>query len=442
MRTNGFERPFHPLQVLSWVVFGMDVLIYIVFCIPIIETAAAQGVVAVCFGISVIVLVYATAKATSTDPADPHVRIQDETQLRVQDDMPYCTMCDRPVCNRSKHCRACNKCVDVFDHHCMWLNNCVGGPNYHYFFVTVSSVACMVGILLGTIVYLLIDYGVNPDFEARIQSVAPFASIPKEFFLGLLVAMAFVNCPLFVLDVQLVLLHTFLTSQNLTTYEYIMNKRSMNVGSDEERGRPGAKATAALGRKIKTLPNCMDWIVFSRCGQKRRKKQNNTIERIDTLPGPEAPAEGAARREESASPANGGGRRLGPRSPSPPGSTADAEDLPNHSEQQSPQRLPPDMEEAERRYGLKAGAGTEDAVKIKGYSGPTAFDVSPRQHAPAATGHQAETGGPKPFPVLAEHIAESSQGGQDMVAAKLGCGCDGSQARPGGAPPGPARSKV
>jgi len=61
--------------------------------------------------------------------------------------MPFCTMCDVPVFSRSKHCRACSKCVDVFDHHCMWLNNCVGGQNYRAFFVTVSAVAAMIGII-------------------------------------------------------------------------------------------------------------------------------------------------------------------------------------------------------------------------------------------------------------------------------------------------------
>merc|ERR1712060_567290 len=98
--------------------------------------------------------------------------------------------------------------------------------------------------VLSTIAYLLIDYGVNNDgFAERLESLSLYSSIPKEFFLGLLIAMAFVNCPLFGLDLQLVFLHAWLMSQNLTTYEYIMNKRTIDEGgsvfSDEESKKKG-----------------------------------------------------------------------------------------------------------------------------------------------------------------------------------------------------------
>eukprot|EP00416_Gambierdiscus_australes_P045989 CAMPEP_0171107776 /NCGR_PEP_ID=MMETSP0766_2-20121228/67540_1 /TAXON_ID=439317 /ORGANISM="Gambierdiscus australes, Strain CAWD 149" /LENGTH=345 /DNA_ID=CAMNT_0011569167 /DNA_START=103 /DNA_END=1138 /DNA_ORIENTATION=+ len=267
VRTNGFERPFHPLQVLSWVVFGSDVLIYLVFCLPLIDTVGAKVLVALVYTASVVTLVFFTVKATSCDPADPHVHM-DSSQVKAEDmqTMPYCTVCNVPVHSRSKHCRACNKCVSVFDHHCMWLNNCIGAANYRAFFTTVCSVAVMIGIVLGTCVYLLIDYFAGQDgFQDRAQSMAFYRSFPVEFFLGLLLTMMFVNVPLFVLDMQLVLLHLFLMSQHLTTYEYIVNKRQQ--GSDETRMK--------FGQRIKTLPHCMDWIVFSRCGQRRKKKKRN-----------------------------------------------------------------------------------------------------------------------------------------------------------------------
>mmetsp|Transcript_43168 Transcript_43168/g.120098 ORF Transcript_43168/g.120098 Transcript_43168/m.120098 type:complete len:358 (-) Transcript_43168:296-1369(-) len=321
VRTNGFERPFHPLQVLSWAVFGSDVFVYIVFCLPLIDTVGAKVLVALFYISSVVILVLATVKATSCDPADPHVRLPD-SELKAEDleTMPYCTMCNVPVFSRSKHCRACNKCVTVFDHHCMWLNNCIGGENYRAFFVTVSSVAVMIGIVLGTCLYLLIDYGINEDmFEDRAHSIAIYSSLPKEFFLGLLITMTALNTPLFLLDLQLVLLHAFLASQQLTTYEYIMNKRS-------QMDRPeGDKASGRIGRRIRTLPGCMDWIVFSRCGQKRRKKRTNSIERIETQ------AEPVDAEVGNTEPGARGAPRPMDTSPSPPGSTVDPTDDPGDS---------------------------------------------------------------------------------------------------------------
>mmetsp|Transcript_93775 Transcript_93775/g.292214 ORF Transcript_93775/g.292214 Transcript_93775/m.292214 type:complete len:429 (-) Transcript_93775:235-1521(-) len=318
VRTNGFERPFHPLQVLSWVVFGSDVLVYVAFGLPLIETAGAKVAVAILYIASVVVLVLATVKATSCDPADPHVRLQDsEIQTEDMETMPYCTMCNVPVYARSKHCRACNKCVTVFDHHCMWLNNCVGSANYRAFFVTVSSVAVMIGIVLSSCLYLLIDYGVNnEEFEKRVQSIAVYRSFPKEFFLGLLITMLFVNTPLFLLDLQLVLLHAFLWSQDLTTYEYIMNKREMT--------REGKKAGQNIGQRARSLPSCMDWIVFSRCGQKRRTKRKDSIERIATKADPMDAEAGKAELGEK------GASRPVDASPSPPGSTVDAADCPGN----------------------------------------------------------------------------------------------------------------
>ncbi|CAK0798808.1 unnamed protein product, partial [Prorocentrum cordatum] len=66
-----------------------------------------------------------------------------------------------------------------------------------------------------------------------------------------------------------VVLHLFLMSQNLTTYEYIMNQRFPG----EDGGTAGK-----LRRHIRKLPSCMDWIVFSRCGRRRRPKSSGTQE--------------------------------------------------------------------------------------------------------------------------------------------------------------------
>jgi len=172
----------------------------------------------------------------------------------------------------------------------MWLNNCIGAANYRSFTVVITSVAVMLGIIVSTCVYLLVDYFIDEDnFGSKLDSVTFFEKAPKETFLGLLIVMTMVNLPLFVLDMQLVVLHAFLSSQHLTTYEYIMNKRSMEEeggdDEDDERNdeqRTESKVNNAFTRRIKTLPRCMDWIAFARCGRGRRKNKNH-IERIVPL---------------------------------------------------------------------------------------------------------------------------------------------------------------
>jgi len=142
VRRNGFVRPFHPLQLLSWFVFGADALVYCIFSLPLIEAGTARAAVAAIYAATVIAVVFATVEATRCDPSDPHLRLQDSSELKSQDDegMRFCGICDVIVFPRSKHCGACDKCVHVFDHHCMWLNNCIGDSNYYSFFC--NSVCC------------------------------------------------------------------------------------------------------------------------------------------------------------------------------------------------------------------------------------------------------------------------------------------------------------
>jgi len=287
MRVNGFGRPFHPLQVVSWVVFTMDVLVYAIVGLPLVEPLGAVAVVALVYGASVIIVVFATARATGCDPIDPRVRQAQGTPEREPeeiDDLPYCPICDVPVEPRSKHCRTCNKCVDVFDHHCMWLNNCIGRANYRAFFAAVLSVAVMTGVLLGTCAYLLADYIVDEEaFERRAQAVALFRTSPRQALLALIITLTFVNTPLFLLDTQLVVLHIFLMSQQLTTYEYIMNKQDRADQHEEGAVNGEAGKSGSSGKKKRTLPRCMDWIVFCRWGQRRRRRQSRDIRQISAL---------------------------------------------------------------------------------------------------------------------------------------------------------------
>lgn len=361
MRKNGFELPFHPLQVVSWVVFGTDVFVFLIFALPLIETRAARILVGLVFVASVACLVYMAYKATSCDASDKHI-LQQESDLPGKDtdaNLAFCTMCNSSVHQRSKHCRSCNKCIHVFDHHCMWLNNCVGEYNYRFFAGSIGSVAVMTGTCLACCIYLVVDLYVNCEsFEERMHDSHTFGpGAPHEVAAGLLIALIIVNFPLFTLDMQLVFLHVFLTSQQLTTYEYIMHKHHMQMEALEKSDKYKAdKKTSNFRRSIKTLPRCMDWIVFR---PSKRKSKKNKIERLDQgapasdpepfsdveksadaanteLPkdferkdGPSAPP--SAFHEETTSQTSSSKRRAAEdpaqkTTPSPPGSTTDGRD--------------------------------------------------------------------------------------------------------------------
>ena len=70
---TGFERPFHPLQVVSWVVFFFDFITYfLINMVSLVNHSLVLVIVCtlVYLILSYLVLYYAI-KATKIDPSDP-----------------------------------------------------------------------------------------------------------------------------------------------------------------------------------------------------------------------------------------------------------------------------------------------------------------------------------------------------------------------------------
>eukprot|EP00929_Paragymnodinium_shiwhaense_P029786 TRINITY_DN17002_c1_g1_i1.p1 TRINITY_DN17002_c1_g1~~TRINITY_DN17002_c1_g1_i1.p1 ORF type:complete len:351 (+),score=65.58 TRINITY_DN17002_c1_g1_i1:117-1169(+) len=321
MRRHGFERPFHPLQVLSWFVFGLDLLVYVAVILPLVggrkqSVLILLGVVA-WLVVSVAALIRFTYRATACDPSDPHL-LQEEPLTDPEDwDRPFCGTCNMTVHERSKHCKSCDKCVDSFDHHCVWLNNCVGNRNYIDFFKCILAVAAMVGMMLATCAYVLIDYVRDREgFKAFAAERATLWQLLPHSCPGILIGLLVANMPLFVMDVQLVFLHVFLMRRGLTTFEYIMEKRrqeeeeelddlAAQEDADRDQVAPEEQEGGDIPSPIKdrrpgtTLPSACDWIVFARCWppakrtQKQRLPDGKNLE-DEELPSLHSPAGGTA----------------------------------------------------------------------------------------------------------------------------------------------------
>eukprot|EP00927_Polykrikos_kofoidii_P022753 TRINITY_DN21148_c0_g1_i1.p1 TRINITY_DN21148_c0_g1~~TRINITY_DN21148_c0_g1_i1.p1 ORF type:complete len:527 (+),score=97.54 TRINITY_DN21148_c0_g1_i1:64-1644(+) len=280
VRTNGFEWPLHRLQVLGWVVFGIDATCFLIIVLPLLPTMILPWV-AVLYSIAVVVLIAVTYKATACDPSDPWILSEQNWSFAVGDEKHFCQLCNRYVQARSKHCRRCSKCVGTFDHHCKWLNNCIGKKNYRFFLGSITATSAVLAITLGSCVYLLVEYATDSDKLSQRAETSHIFRGSTVAPLVLLWIMTVVNVPFYLLDVQLIGLHVFLMHEGMSTYDYIVMKQEREkrkaAGSDEEALAFGGS------QRHRSLPHCLDWIFFSSCGQRRRRHGHTGLDR-DSMP--------------------------------------------------------------------------------------------------------------------------------------------------------------
>ena len=77
VRVNGCGCPFHPFQILSYIMFSIKIVSFLLIIpIGLMHSVIAVTVLFVLYILSVTMIIYYTARATAIDPTDPTVYLE------------------------------------------------------------------------------------------------------------------------------------------------------------------------------------------------------------------------------------------------------------------------------------------------------------------------------------------------------------------------------
>lgn len=245
MKKNGFWCPLHWQQILTWVVFSINILLFYIFTRNLI-IGDNRNTIFLIFGLFSLLVFLVGFLTTYKDPSDKILKQeilkreklekeQGQYILEISKKFDFCVICCSNIDSSSKHCKVCNRCVDNFDHHCNWLNNCIGNQNYFYFFTLLivlffySSYNSVIMILaFVNYIYRNDEEMKNFSDESKKLGVSPLSSAVVS------IIMASLNFTIIINISYLIIIHTWLRCQGLTTYEYIIKYLSNDESIDKK----------------------------------------------------------------------------------------------------------------------------------------------------------------------------------------------------------------
>eukprot|EP00906_Rhabdomonas_costata_P009924 RCo013976 len=222
-RAHGFERPFDQLQVTSWGVILMFLVLFYVFNGPCLRYPENVPV-SVAWGVLAALTVTLNILCVLSDAADPGVqtKVEDLSEVTCPEGKAACYLCRAFVAKSSKHCRKCNKCVVGFDHHCKWLNTCVGVRNYRLFFAFLSVTLATATSQLAVVIYQFIDTFLHRDYyESRLGSLR-LSVLGYQIILPIIAVLSLTTVGLLV---HLWGFHIMLLYRGISTYDWILERR-------------------------------------------------------------------------------------------------------------------------------------------------------------------------------------------------------------------------
>jgi len=235
-KTNGFSCPLHYLQFISFLIYGLNAAIF--FCINIIS--CYQGYFFDYINISIysvlfLLLVILVLIVSIINPIDPIVSIQKfsnqlPNQPFIQNQKYFCSICNCKVQESTRHCGECNKCIELYDHHCTWINNCIGKSNYRYFLSLIFVVLCILLFQFGHNIYSLIIISKGMARENFIYYYGCDIQILSFILLGIVIVD---NLIFGFFITELIIIHLWLVSKNLTSYEYSLILKGEAIYTDK-----------------------------------------------------------------------------------------------------------------------------------------------------------------------------------------------------------------
>lgn len=224
MRKTGFSCPWHPLQMISWVITAFNIIVCSIMFSTVFKLpySAIGGVL---FFVSQASVLVSGFLVTNSDPKD----ITPEENISLDFSKLVCTVCMLNVNPRTKHCSLCNKCIAQFDHHCSWLNNCIGATNFKRYLCLVFSL------------------------EVNLLCILGFGALGLYYYseLRVLLWMVTVESGLVaVVNTYLLSFNLWLCWKGMTTYEYTVSRQSKVLEESNQKTSKDNQPQVVLGPSI------------------------------------------------------------------------------------------------------------------------------------------------------------------------------------------------
>jgi hypothetical protein len=219
MRGRGFDLPWHPLQVGSWVVFLAIAADFVLLYTRLLPADGLTAALTAAFALAWLVTGCGAAWCMAVDPADAGVRAKRRGEAPTSD--RFCNRCEAHLlAARVVHCRECGKCVERFDHHCPWLNTCIGAANRRGFLAVVGGATATVCVHLASFAHAGARLAAR---DAELDRALDAAALGARVYGGALIGSAVVMALLGVELLDLLLLHVRLARLGRTTHEYFLD---------------------------------------------------------------------------------------------------------------------------------------------------------------------------------------------------------------------------